>query len=280
VQAMLLFYNNALFEEAGLDPTVDFATWDEFREAAVALTKRDGDNLTQVGVDITSSPYQWYYSAPTLAFADGQVNDETGLVNDASDPGYDVWTKLTDLVTVDGVESPDFLADQSKFGAGLAAMTLREFTFSGVYALSAPDVDFSVHIPPPVSDETYGGVATTSWAYVVSADCADQDAAWAWISYLTSEDAGRIWTTEGGELPARQALLDDPTLAADDPDLAVGIAALADAMAYDSRGWDDVWGIQQGIWDEIVLNGTDVETAVDQGAEAERELYRSKGLLE
>lgn len=276
VQALLLFYNDDLFVEAGLDPTADFATWDEFREAARALTKRNGNNLTQAGVDITSSAYQWYYSAPTLAFPDGQVSDETGEVNYASAAGYDVWQKLSDLVLVDGVDDPQFLADQSKFGAGMSGMTLREYTFTGVYQLSAPDVNFSVHLPPPVSDPSYGGAATTSWAYVVAADCANPAEAWQWVSYLTSEEAGRIWTTEGGELPARQALLDDESLAAGNPNLAAGIAALAGAMPYDSRGWDDVWGIQQGIWDSIVLAGTDVQVAVDAGAAAENALYASK----
>lgn len=279
VQTLLLFYNDDLFEAAGLDPTKDFATWDEFREAAKALTVRDGDNLMQAGVDIASTPYQWYYTAPTLAFPDGQVSDETGLVNYDSQPGYDVWQRLTDLVTVDGVDAPDFLADQNKFSAGLAGMSLREYTFTGVFELTAPDVNFSVHLPPPVADETYGNVATTSWSYVVSSDCADQDEAWAWISYLTSEDSQRIWVTQGGELPSRLTLLDDAALL-DDPSLAVAIPSLDGAMSYDSRGWDDVFGIQQSIWDDIVLNGTDVQTAVDAGAATENALYATKGSSE
>ena len=60
VQTFMLFYNDDLFEAAGLDPTKDFETWDDFRAAAIALTKADGDNMSQAGLDITSSPYQWY----------------------------------------------------------------------------------------------------------------------------------------------------------------------------------------------------------------------------
>jgi multiple sugar transport system substrate-binding protein len=277
VQTMMLFYNDDLFTEAGLDPTKDFATWEEFREAAVALTKMDGDELTQAGLDITSSPYQWYYSSPTLAFADGLVNDETLEINYASDPGYQVWERLTSLVTEDGVDSPEFLAEQSKFGVGLAGMTLREYTFNGVYQLTAPDVNFSVHPAPPIADEQFATAASTSWAYAVSADCDNQAGAWNWAQYLTSEAAQRIWIAEGGELPSRTALLDDPTLA-EDPAVAAGFAALADAMPYDSYGWDDAFGIQQQIWDSIVLNGTDVKAAVDEGAAAEHELYVTKGI--
>ena len=277
VQTFMLFYNDDLFKAAGLDPTKDFETWDDFRAAAIALTKMDGDNMSQAGLDITSSPYQWYYSAPTLAYEDGLVNDETLRVNYASDPGYQVWDRLTSLVTEDHVDSPEFLSEQSKFGSGLAGMTLKEYTFNGVYQLTAPDVNFSVHMPPPVADQQFAPVATTSWVYAVSSDCDNQEGAWNWIQYLTSEASQRIWIAEGGELPSRLSLLADTSLT-EDPAVAAGFAALAEAVPYDSIGWDDVFAVQQDIWDQIVLNGTDVQSAVDAGAAAEDALYESKGV--
>jgi multiple sugar transport system substrate-binding protein len=279
VQTLLLFYNDDLFEEAGLDPSQDFATWDDLRAAAQALTETSGDKMTQAGLDISASPYQWYYSAPTLAFEDGQVNDETNDVNYDSDPGYQVWERLTGLVTEDGVDDPEFLAEQSKFAIGKAGMTFKEYTFTGVYNLTAPDLNYSVHVAPPVADTAYAPVASTSWSYAVSADCEDQDAAWEWAAYLTSEDAQRIWTAEGGELPSRAALLEDESLQ-EDPSVAAGFASLEGAVPYDSLGWDDAFAVQQEIWDQIVLNGQDVQSAVDKGAEEERALYRRKGLLE
>jgi multiple sugar transport system substrate-binding protein len=279
VQTLMLFYNDDLFEEAGLDPTQDFATWEELRQAAVALTKVQDGKMTQAGLDITASPYQWYYSAPTLAYEDGLVNDETSDVNYDSEPGYQVWDRLTSLVTEDGVDDPEFLAEQSKFAIGKAGMTFKEYTFTGVYTLTAPDLNFSIHPAPPVADQTFAPVASTSWSYAVSADCADQEAAWDWIAFLTSEDSQRTWTAEGGELPSRSTLLEDESLQ-EDPNVAAGFASLDGAVPYDSLGWDDAFAVQQDIWDQIVLNDQDVESAVDKGAEEERALYRRKGLLE
>ena len=279
VQTLMLFYNDVLFKAAGLDPAEDFSSWAELEDAAKKLTKTSGDKMTQAGIDISASPYQAYYSAPTLAYADGLVNDETGDINYDSAPGYQAWERLTDLITKDHVDDPEFLAEQSKFALGKAGMTVKEFTFTGVNGLTAPDLNFSVHVAPPVTDDAAAPVASTSWSYAVSADCKDQDAAWKWVSYLTSEDAQKTWIEGGGELPSRTALLSDETLQ-DDPNIAAGFKALGEAVPYDSNGWDDAYAIQQEIWDEIVLNGTDVETAVDKGANAERELYRSKGLLE
>lgn len=279
VQTLMLFYNDDLFKEAGLDPSQDFETWDDLREAAILLTKVDGDRMTQAGIDISASPYQWYYSAPTLAYEDGLVNDETLDVNYDSEPGYQVWERLTALVTEDGVDSPEFLAEQSKFAIGKAGMTFKEFTFTGVYNLTAPDLNFSVHPAPPVADETFAPVASTSWSYAVSKDCEDQDAAWAWAEHLTSEESQRTWIAEGGELPSRSALLEDTSLTKD-PNIAVGFESLTNAVPYDAMGWDDAFAVQQDIWDQIVLNGKDVKSAVDTGAEKERALYRRKGLIE
>jgi multiple sugar transport system substrate-binding protein len=272
VQTLLLFYNDDLFEEAGLDPSQDFETWEDLRQAAIALTKRDGDRMTQAGLDISASPYQWYYSAPTLAYEDGLVNDGTRDVTYDSEPGYQVWDRLTGLVSEDGVDSPEF-------ALGKAGMTFKEYTFTGVYNLTAPDLNFSIHVAPPVADETFAPVASTSWAYTVSQDCEDKDAAWQWVEYLTSEEAQRTWVAEGGELPSRTALLDDDSLQ-EDPNVAAGFASLDGAVPYDSLGWDDAFAVQQDIWDQIVLNDQDVESAVDKGAEAERALYRRKGLIE
>lgn len=279
VQTLMLFYNDDLFEDAGLDPTQDFATWDDLVAAAEKLTETSGDKMTQAGLDISASPYQWYYSAPTLAYRDGLVNDETGDVEYDSEPGFQAWDRLTSLVTEDRVDDPEFLAEQSKFAIGKAGMVFKEFTFAGVYGLTAPDLNFSVHVAPPVTDDAAAPVASTSWSYAVSADCDDQEAAWDWVAFLTSEDAQKTWTEGGGELPSRTTLLDDQSLQ-EDPNIAAGFAALAEAVPYDSNGWDDVYAVQQEIWDEIVLNGTAVEDAVAKGAEDERALYRSKGLLE
>jgi len=278
VQTLMMFYNDDLFEAAGLDPTKDFETWDEFREAAIVLTKADGDSLSQAGVDITSSPYQYYYAGLTVAGADGLVDDATNEVTYASDVSYQMWERITGLVTADKVDDPEFLADQSKFGSGLAGMTMKEYTFNGVYALGNPDLNFSVHMPPPFVDGQTAPVVSTSWAYAVSADCDNPVGAWNWISYLTSEAAQRIWIAEGGELPSRIALLDDPVLA-EDPAVATGFAALAEAVPYDTIGWDDTFAIQQQIWDSIVVGDADVKSAVDEGAAAENELYESKGVI-
>jgi multiple sugar transport system substrate-binding protein len=278
VQTFMLFYNDDLFKEAGLDPTKDFASWDELVDAAKKLTKVSGGKMVQAGIDITASPYQWFYAMPTLAIPDGLVSDTTGDITYDSAPGYQAWDRITSLVNKDHVDDAEFLAEQSKFTLGKAGMTFKEFTFDGVYGLAAEDLHFSIHLAPPIADTQAAAAASTSWSYAVSSKCAVKEDAWKWVAYLTSEESQKKWIAGGAELPSRTALLTDASLQ-QDPNVAAGFKALQKAVPYDSNGWDDAYAIQQEIWDEIAFKNIDVKTAVDKGANDERALYRSKGLL-
>jgi multiple sugar transport system substrate-binding protein len=276
VQTFLLFYNDDLFEEAGLDPSKDFETWEEFRQAAIQLTKYEGDTMVQAGLDITASPYQWYWSIPLQVFDEGIVDSDSLQVAYNSQPGYEMWKFLTDLVLVDKVDSPEFLAEQNKFLVGRAGTNLHEYFFAGSLKISAPDLNFSLHFPPmpPDRPKRIGG---THWAYVVSSQTNHPEAAWEWVKFITSEPAQRKWVAEGGEIPSRKGLLDDPAMKSD-PIVAVGVESMKYAVPFDSYGWDDVWYVHQAIWDEVVLEGKDVETAVDSAAQKEENLYKTKGL--
>lgn len=276
VQPFLLFYNDDLFKEAGLDPTKDFETWEDFREAAKKLTKFDGDIMMQAGVDITGSPYQWYWSMPVQLFDAGVVDDQTLKVTYNSAPGYEMWTFLTGLVVKDKVDSPEFLAEQGKFLLGKAAMRMGEYVFSGEINAAAPDLKYSVHFPPHPAGKPLI-IAGTNWAYVVSAQSKHPEAAWKWAQFLTSPDAEKKWLAGGGGVPAHKSLLEDASLRTN-PVVIVGLDAMKYAKPFDSYGWDDVWYIHQAVWDDVVLNGLDVKASVDKAAAAEEKLYADKKL--
>lgn len=274
VQLLLLFYNNALFEEAGLDPGAGFNSLEELQEAAVALTKRSGNRLTQAGISLTYSPYQWYWNYLTTMNDLGSVDEDNLRVTYNDSAGVAWWQWFTDLITVQHVDDPEFLTGQDKFAVGLAGMDLHEFTYAGNLAQLNPDLEYSIHLPPPAAGRPQG-TAGTHWAYVVSAQSQKTDAAWEWVKFLTSEAAQREWVADGGELPSRVSLYDDSDLRSD-PNTAFALDAMASAVPYDAIGWDDVYAIQQNIWESIVLQGKDAAEAVAKGAADEEALYESK----
>jgi len=79
---IVLFWNKAAFQDAGLEPERAPATWDEHASFAQKLTKRSGDAVLRWGVQIPASgfPY-WLFQAlateagATLANADGTETD-------------------------------------------------------------------------------------------------------------------------------------------------------------------------------------------------------------
>jgi len=274
VQTQLLFYNDDLFEESGLDPSVDFQSLEELRQAALTLTKREGDVLTQAGLGLVTQPYIMFWCLPFQIFEEGLVKDGTYEVNYANEEGYAMWEYVTDLVLEDKIDSPDFLTDQDRFLAGLSAMEYLNYTSAGFLQETAPDMNFSVHMPAQVEGKEKS-VSGTAWTYVVSNQSEYPEESWKWIEFLTSEYAQRIWIEGQGELPSRISVLEDPSIISND-----NIAAAVDSMQYakplDILGWDDVWYIHQQIWDDIVLNGMDVKEAVDKAAIAEEALYQEK----
>jgi multiple sugar transport system substrate-binding protein len=274
VQTQLLFYNNDLFVEAGLDPSKDFETLEELRLAALTLTKRDGDVLTQAGFGITYQPYIMYWCLPLQVYTEGFVDHETLKVTYANEEGYAMWDFMTGLVVKDKVDAPDFLSDQDRFLAGLSAMEYLNYTSAGYLQETAPDFNFSVHMPAQVEGKEKS-VSGTAWSYVVSSKSEHPEEAWKWIEFLTSEKSQRMWIAGQGELPSRVSVLEDPSIITND-NIAAAIESMKYARPLDVLGWDDVYYIHQQIWDDIVLNGMDIKEAVDIGATAEEALYQEK----
>jgi len=277
VQSFLLFYNDALFREAGLDPTKDFESWDELVAAADKLTKFDGDQMTQAGANIVHSAYQWYWWMLATITDDGLV-DDAGNVTWNTPEGIERWTMLTDLVTKQNVDDPEFLTGQNKFLLGSSGMDMHEYTYAGNLDNSAPDVEYSIHMPPPIQGQPQETVGT-HWAYVVSNQSEHPDLTWEWIKFLTSEDAQKRWIAGGGELPSLKALYDDPTLR-ENLVAAAGMDSMDKTVPFDDYGWDDVYNIQQAVWDNVVVGGANVASAVEEAAAASVQLYKDKGLIQ
>ncbi len=79
---IVLFWNKAAFQQAGLNPDQPPPTWAEHAQFAEKLTKRNGDAVEQWGVQIPSSGFAyWLFQAlateagGTLASPDGKQTD-------------------------------------------------------------------------------------------------------------------------------------------------------------------------------------------------------------
>ena len=129
VRSLALFWNERLFEEAGLDPAQPPQTLDELVEYAEALTQRDGaGNLTQVGLTMgmTAQDHHWWREVLVRQFGGEPYVDDYRTVNYDSEAGRQALAFYTGLITDHGVSQIGFMDEpQAAFKAGRAGYAHR-----------------------------------------------------------------------------------------------------------------------------------------------------------
>jgi multiple sugar transport system substrate-binding protein len=195
---LLLYWNKDLFEAAGLDPETPPATWEEFADAAVALT---GDGQYGLAIADNNTVPMW----PILLWGNGGgvvSDDGTTSLLDAPETieALEYWGGLV----VDEGISPIGLAGadaDNLFQTGRAAMEIvgpwmtTGFTEAGL--------NFGVAPPPagPAGPVTLG----TSVAFAINAqsDDATAEAAKEFIKFWNSTDSQITWALGSGFPPSR-----------------------------------------------------------------------------
>ncbi len=245
----VLIYNKAMFAEAGLDPDSPPTTWDEFIEAAKAVTQRDSSGMTRAGF-VPSGEFAGLSQVYQLG---GNILDNSGdtqMSTIDSDEVQRAFQHLADLALVHEVWDPTFPSNAESVGTGLAAMTEEQAwiigEFAGTYADIFPDLGVAPN-PTPTSDSApYNGYKSTTLS--VSALDGHPDEAGHSFRYLE-----HLYKVEGKDTfwglaellscaPVRSDLVDDPRLN-DNPALKVvaEVVALQKDPVYLSDELNTAW---------------------------------------
>jgi sn-glycerol 3-phosphate transport system substrate-binding protein len=207
---IVLYYNKIAFKEAGLDPEVPPATWEELADYAEKLTiDKNGDGVTdQYGIVFpTKANYGaiWYYLAffwqqdGQLFNADlteGRFNTEAGVA--AAQYWRDMVWKQKALNLSGG---------WSEFKVGNAAMELSSTSVLGNYREVMGNANVGL-APLPKGKK----MATVSGGgnLAIFKDCKDPRAAWEFLSWMSSPEVNKRWCLSTGALPTRKSVLDSP----------------------------------------------------------------------
>lgn len=195
---LYLYYRPDMLAELGLDvPT----TCEEFRDAAIALTRdTDGDGRTDVyGFGFRGGKGGHDHWASFTLGREG-ADLQGGMLSDGALDG----TQFTvDLFRTDGVFPPSapndgFQEITSAFKAGRTAMTIHHIGSANDMVEALGD-NVSATVVPECGGGRWTAFGDESTAVFSAAE--DKDAAWKWISFLSSPGNNAMFNEATGQLP-------------------------------------------------------------------------------
>ena len=204
-----LIYNTELFEQAGLDPPDETWTWDDFREAAKALTD-DDRNLYGTAYPVSGTEDTVWRFWPQLWQNGGEVLDDEGKPAFNSDAGVEaleLWRQMA-------VEDQSVYLDQNgekyapSFYAGNIGMII-----SGpwvLYDLKEAKTPYGVTLLPGTDGDHQTISGPDLWVLMDHDDEQRAAAAYDFISWLTAPEQDVRWNVAYGNLPLRSSAAETP----------------------------------------------------------------------
>jgi multiple sugar transport system substrate-binding protein len=266
---VMIIYNRAVFEEAGLDPDdPPLATYDEFLETSQILVDSGG-----VQAAIWPSPageffQPWFDFYPLYIAQTGLMLVEDGQATFASEDGFAVanfWRSLYDA----GL-TPREAYPADAFADGESAMSIVGPWAIAVYG---DDIDWGV-VPVPTAEGTPAEeIATFSDEKSIGmfTACENQATAWDVLKFATSEEQDGALLEATGQMPMRTDLLGtfadyfeanpDYAVFAEQAERTVEVPNVENSI--------EVWQTFRDAWSDSVIFGEgDPEDALTTAAEA------------
>jgi multiple sugar transport system substrate-binding protein len=201
-----LFYNKDLFEQAGLDPSNPPTTWDELRSMAKQCTN-ESDGV--YGMELFTEPGEgltWQFQVYLWQAGGDFLNEDMTKAAFNSPAGEQALQFWVDLLNTDK-SAP--LAPWGEFGQGKACMAMDGSWMVGGMTAEPPFNFGTAAMPIPT-----GGKEATNMGgeqlVVFKTDEAKQQAAFDFITWLTSPDVQTEWDKQTGFAPIRESVATSP----------------------------------------------------------------------
>ncbi|MEO0386032.1 MAG: extracellular solute-binding protein [Pseudomonadota bacterium] len=209
VRSLALFYNERLFEEAGIDSPPE--TLDDLIDTAAAMTKRDGaGNVTQVGLTagMTAQDHHWWREVLVRQMGGEPYEGDYRTVAYDSEAGRKALDFYVGLATgEDAVSAFGFMDEpQAAFKAGRAGMHI-DGSFRIGSLNKTRGLKWGVTELPATGDGMRSNYSSY-WVNAITTKAAGEkyDAAVKFMAYVTSDEAMQVWLDTVGELPAKPSV--------------------------------------------------------------------------
>jgi multiple sugar transport system substrate-binding protein len=293
--AHVMWYRTDLLEAAGLEVP---KTWDEFRDAAIAMT--DAPNVFGVSVplgtnDFMATQFLTHYvrsAGESLISEDGRAD----VTSDAAIEGIEYWIDLYETVSPEGSINYNAVDQSTLFYQGKTALDFNSgFHIGGVQA-TAPDLldDIAAApLPKRNADDPDFGSITSNIPLVVWKASDNQAAAKAFMKtlYVDEDYIEFLHSVPGGMLPALTGIaenpdyLANPTLQQFTDSVAViqGALPLGNAVGMEEgpvvqAGILSSQGVIEQMFQDIIINGTPVREAAKNAEDKLNQLFVGAGV--
>lgn len=271
VSTPVMFLNADLFDDVGLDPEDPPTSIDEVREAAEAIT---GDGTFGAYFAVADPGKSDYLTQSVVNSAGGAVVDGDEVLVDSPES----VRALGDLqeLTEAGLQ-PDIGVEDAiaAFSSGRIGMFVISTAVAGTLQAAAED-SFELRTAPFPTFGDGPAAPTVSGAglVVISDDEARQQAAWTFVEFMTSAEAGEMVTEQIGYLPMRDELTAQGGPLSDyleaNPLLVPAVEQLDEVVPYRFFGGrrpnEAVVLLQDDAVEPIVLRGADPEQTLGEVA--------------
>lgn len=275
-----LFYNKDAFAEADIaePPT----TWEELRETAIKLTKRDENgNLVRAGYFIDFGQQEHIvWKILIEQWGQPMFDAENRHVQwAASETGYEAWQWFLNLLLVDKVSEWGWAEAASvAFYQGISAMNIGHPGWFARIRDNNPDLNYGVapFVCGPAEDEALACRNLAQfWSYTLTTKAAQDPvkgpAAVRFLQFLASPEGYDLFLDIRGGLPPLKSMLESPKYA-DNPLYQPFIARMPYSKAIpwvDELAERDI-SIQMG--ERVMLNNEDPRAVLEWGAEQNNKL--------
>jgi multiple sugar transport system substrate-binding protein len=263
VRALALFYNKDMFEEVGLDPESPPTTWDEFVEAAKALTIKRGPLYQRIGYGFGGQDHHLIRTVLTNQLGTPPYSEDGSEVLYGGEIGAEALDTWTSWILEDEIGELEFVPGTSGYREGFHTQQNIGMMIDGSFAIGqvTTNAQFDWGVAElPTFDNGVQANFGSYWMNGVTPKAYESperlEAAARFIEFVTSEDAMRLWLEVVGELPAAASLVADPALTAD-PVNGPFIAGLAYAEATQFVDEGAQRQVMLDAYNRVLLEGMD-----------------------
>ncbi|MBR2883206.1 MAG: sugar ABC transporter substrate-binding protein [Clostridia bacterium] len=215
INTVALYYNEELFDKAGLEYPSENWTWDDMLDAAKKLTTpKDKNGISSVyGFGLASSMTLGWY--PVILANGGSPLNADKTKSNFNDPKTVAGVKKFEEIVKSGVTPPlPWYSTQggalAAFYQGKLAMTFMQGSSVQAVAENNPELKFNVaEMPIGWDGERRTIYVPNVWVVNGRSSEAKQEAAWKWLQfYLSEETQLKLAETRLGGFPINKKALD------------------------------------------------------------------------